>query len=540
VTFLTQVNTMNRIKKADTTVGLVDPALRKILVTAASSAVLSGTGLLATPSVFAQANRASGRSAKSITVGFRANPSSLDPHTGSGGSDHTILFTMFDTLIVADNNFRPQPGLAQSWELRGDRELLLKIRRGVKFHDGTTLDAAAVKWNIERIKDPKTRSTAAGSVSAIESVQVLDSYSVLIRTSAPSSPLLLNLADRAGMMISPASVAKYGEDVRRNPVGTGPYRFDSWRQDSNVRVVAHEGYWDPKNMARTGTINYRVFANEGPMIAALQTGEVDIGLLADTSVPILRTSPKVSLIVRPGSRVLGLRGNTSIGPLGDRNVRLAMAHTFDRDQIFNTLFKDGGSRGDGIISPAHAWAYDPKFKGPVRDLNKARALLKQSSMPDGFELKIAAPTSVPEAVAVAQILQVQLKEIGVTVSINNMELSRMVPAIKAGTMHAQSSFFSIRPDPDGYIFDQYHSTGGFYYGKDPQPLIDKLLTRARQSFDMAERRSLYLQAQEAVINLEATGFVWGCSSATWAVNNRIKGFSAGPEGKGRFHLIEVA
>ena len=139
---------MNRIKKADTTVGLVDPALRKILVTAASSAVLSGTGLLATPSVFAQANRASGRSAKSITVGFRANPSSLDPHTGSGGSDHTILFTMFDTLIVADNNFRPQPGLAQSWELRGDRELLLKIRRGVKFHDGTTLDAAAVKWNI--------------------------------------------------------------------------------------------------------------------------------------------------------------------------------------------------------------------------------------------------------------------------------------------------------------------------------------------------------------------------------------------------------
>jgi len=519
--------------------GLTDPARRKVLATAASAAVLSGTGLLASPSVFAQANRASGRNAKSFTVGYRDNPNSLDPHTGSGGTDHTILFTMFDTLIIADNDFRPQPGLAQSWELRGDRELLLKIRRGVKFHDGTTLDAAAVKWNFDRIKDPKTRATAAASVSAIESVQVVDSYSVLIRTSAPSAPLLLNLADRAGMMISPASVAKYGEEVRRNPVGTGPYRFDSWRQDSHVRVVANESYWDQKNMARTGAINYRIFANEAPMIAALQTGEVDIGLLAETSVPILRTAPKVSLIVRPGARVLGLRGNNSIGPLGDRNIRLAMAHTFDRDQIFNTLFKDGGTRGDGIISPAHAWAFDSKFKGPVRDLTKARALLKQSSMPDGFEFKIAAPTSVPEAVSVAQILQAQLKEIGVTVSINNMELSRMLPAIKAGTMHAQSSFFSIRPDPDGYIFDQYHSSGFFYYGKDPQPLIDKLLTRARQSFDMAERRSLYLQAQEAVINLQATGFVWGHGSATWAVNKRIKGFSAGPEGKGRFQLVEV-
>jgi len=204
------------------------------------------------------------------------------------------------------------------------------------------------------------------------------------------------------------------------------------------------------------------------------------------------------------------------------------------------LFKEAGTRGDGIISPAHAWAFDPAFRGPQRDLVKARALIKQSSMPNGFEFKMAAPTSVPEASAVGQIVQQQLKEIGGTVSVNLMELSRMVPSIRAGTMHAQSSFFSIRPDPDGYIYDQYHSTGGFFYGKGPQPLIDTLLTRARQTFDMPERRRLYLQAQEAVINLEATGFVWGFSSSVWAVSTRVKGFMAGPEGKGRFNQIQVA
>ena len=519
--------------------GPANESRRKALIQTASTVLgLSGVPAFFGTPALAQTSRGNGT--KALTIGFRANPSSLDPHTGSGGSDHTILFTLFDTLILADENFQPQPGLAQSWELRGDRELILKIRRGVKFHDDTILDAAAVKWNIERVKDPKTRSTAAGPVSAIESIKVLDPYTVLIRTSQPSSPLLLNLADRAGMMLSPTAAAKYGDDITRNPVGTGPYRFDSWRQDNYVRVVANSNYWDTKNVAKTGTVNFRIFANEGPLIAGLQTGEVDIGMISESAVPVLRNSDRVSLIPRQGARVLGLRGNTSIGPLADRNIRLAMAHTFDRDQIFNTLFKDGGTRGDGIISPAHAWAFDPKFRGPVRDLTKAREYIRKSSMPNGFEFKIAAPTAVPEAVAVAQILQSQLKEIGGVVSINNMELSRMVPSIKAGTMHAQSSFFSIRPDPDGYIFDQYHSTGGFFYGKDPQPLIDTLLNRARQSFDMRERRQLYLQAQEAVINLEATGFVWGFSSNFWAVGRRIKKFNTGPEGKGRFSQVEIA
>jgi peptide/nickel transport system substrate-binding protein len=516
----------------------IDLSRRSAVLTTVTTVGLSAAGFVPSHSASAQTARPGSRSG-ALTVGFRANPSSLDPHTGSGGSDHMILFALFDTLILADKDFRPRPGLAESWEIKGDLEFILRLRRGIRFHDGTEFDASAVKWNLERVMDPKTRSTAAGSISTISSIDVIDNHTIRIRTKAPTAPLLLNLADRAGMMLSPAAAAKHGEDIRRNPVGTGPYRFESWRQDDYVRIAAHDGYWDSNNKAKVRSIDFRLFANEGPMVAALQTGEVDLAMLAETSVPILRNNNRVSLVEHPGARVLGLRGNTSIGPLGDRNARLAIAHALDRDQIFNTLFKEGATRGDGIISPSHAWAFDPKFRGPQRDLAKARAFLKQSSMPDGFEFKIAAPTAVPLASAVGQVIQQQLKQIGVTVSINPIELARMVPSIRAGTLHAQSSFFSIRPDPDGYIYDQYHSTGGFFYGKDPQPEIDGLLDKARQSFDIAERRSLYLSAQEAVINREATGYVWGFASSVWAINRRVRGFDPGPEGKGRFNLIEL-
>jgi peptide/nickel transport system substrate-binding protein len=180
-----------------------------------------------------------------LRISANTNPSSLDPTTGGAGSDHTYLYTMYDTLTEWDYaTLKPLPGLAESWSFTDPKTLVLKIRQGINFHDGTPLDAEAVRFNLDRNKNDAKSNIKAdlGSVSAIEVVSLTE---VKLTLSAPDSALPGILSDRAGMMVSPTALKASGGSVNRTPVGTGAYTFVSWADGEKIVTKRNDKYWKP-------------------------------------------------------------------------------------------------------------------------------------------------------------------------------------------------------------------------------------------------------------------------------------------------------
>jgi len=179
-----------------------------------------------------------------LKISAPANPSSLDPAKGVSGTDHVQLYTMYDTLVEWDfQTLEARPGLAEAWEFADPKTLMLKLREGVTFHDGTPFNADAVKFNIDRdLTNKNSRRTS--ELSSIKEVQVVDPSTVKFILKAPFAPLLANLVDRAGMMVSPTAAQNAGDDFTRMPMGggTGPFKFVEWKKDDHVTLEANKDY----------------------------------------------------------------------------------------------------------------------------------------------------------------------------------------------------------------------------------------------------------------------------------------------------------
>jgi ABC-type transport system substrate-binding protein len=205
--------------------------------------VLAGAvTLAATRSIWAQGGPKKGGMLK---VSAPTNPSSLDPATGGSGQDHAFLYPIFDTLVAFDyKTLKAEPGLAESWKFTDPRTLVLNIRSGIAFHDGTPLDAEAVKFNLERNRsDP--RSSIKADLITVESIEVSGPMAVTMKLKQPDSALPLILSDRAGMMASPKAVMELGKDHDRKPVGTGPYKCTGWNDNEKVVYARNDKYWKP-------------------------------------------------------------------------------------------------------------------------------------------------------------------------------------------------------------------------------------------------------------------------------------------------------
>ncbi len=414
-------------------------------------------------------------------------PSRLDPHLAANAGDANVLFLSYDRLVHLDAEAQPIPGLAESWEYDDTGTVLtMKIREGVTFHDGAALDAEAVKANLDRAMTLEG-SIAANDLSLIESVEVTGPFEVQITLSQPQASLLAILSDRHGAMISPAAFEN--ADLITNPVGAGMYKIVEYRPGDRAVYEPYDGYWDD-SVDRADRFEYVFIADQSTRLNAVRTGELDVvGIEASQ----IGEAEAEGLVVDHRTTVVyqQLYMNRAREPFDNVDVRRALNHAIDREALVEGIAFGYGEPNVQVF-PTGYWAHNPEIGTDFFDYNpeRARELLADAGYPDGFEFELLLPTpgTPPE---IAEFLQSQLAEIGVTVNIVQTPAQGVADLFfvqEEGV--SMLGVWSGRQDPSMTTQLRWTAEGFSNPGGHSTPEVEALHLEALAATDPAERESI--------------------------------------------------
>lgn len=241
-----------------------------------------------------QKNQSSGepKQGGDLLFGYDTDISNFDPILGNSGNDHALLYPIYDTLVNYNDKLEAAPGLAESWETPDDKTIILHLRQGVTFHDGTEFNAEAVKFNLERVN---SEGSNVSDIKNVASVEAVDQYTVKLTLKQPDSSIILALSDRSGMMVSPTAVQKLGKDFAQNPVGAGPFKFVKWVPNGEIQYKKNENYWQ-KGLPYLNTITAKIMPDENTRLNALKSGQLNFYWnVSLNNVQVLEKDPNVVL-----------------------------------------------------------------------------------------------------------------------------------------------------------------------------------------------------------------------------------------------------
>ncbi|WP_424138496.1 ABC transporter substrate-binding protein [Roseomonas chloroacetimidivorans] len=466
-----------------------------------------------------------------LRVGINEDPDALDPVTNRLASGRQPLTAICDKLFDVDTNLQVVPQLAKSYEIAPDgMSVTLRLRPGVTFHDGEPMDAEAVRFTFER------NMTTAGSLrrselTAVERVEVVDPLTVRIALKRPQGYLLIvNLAERSGMIVSPKAARSLGDRFGTQPVCTGPYRFVERVPQGRIAVQRFADYWD-KSMIGPERIEYLPITDSTVRISALRSGEIQIAeRLTPTDLPQLEGQRNIRVIATADLGYHNIRLNTDNGPRGQllgRDVRLrrAISLAIDRRAMVQALFDDKYLAGNQFVNPSSPY-YDPTYPVPERDVAAARKLLREAGAPNlTFTLLVPAERERQEA---AQFVQAMLAEAGITMNIETQDNATMLQSAQRGQFEAAFSFWSGRPHPDGNVYAHYACQGPQNDSRYCNKELDEILTRARETGSEEERRTLYRRANAVIAEDVPSIILWHRQTFT-GISTRVSGFVPHPD-----------
>jgi peptide/nickel transport system substrate-binding protein len=473
-----------------------------------------------------------------LRVGLIVDAATLDPHLSGSKVDRQVYHNLYDPLVILDDKLGIQPNLAESWQNPDPKTLVLKLRSGVKFHDGTDLNAEAVKVNFDRMAGGEPKSVRKGEVANVASTDVVDALTVRLNLKQPDSTLLAALTDRAGMMISPAALKKLGPDLERNAAGagTGPFEFVEWVKDDHLTLKRFDGYWN-KDTPYLDQIRYRPIPDDTVKLQSLQAGEIDVmDYLAPRNVALAKGDSSLVVVDVPSLAAFWYMLNTTRPPFDNKALRQAVLYAIDNEAIVKGVWLGVGVPSNGPISPS-SWAYDDTIKPVKRDLDKAKAKLAEAGMPGGFTFSFNIDNT-PLGIQEAEVVKAQLAEAGITMDVNVVDGARLLAEGNGKTFQASSYAWSGRPDPDGNTFQFFHTTPGtsLNWSGFSNTQVDELLEQTRIVSDHAERKKLYSQIIQ-VLREEAPVVFIIHPIEPKAFSPRVQGYPAIPDGMMRFKNV---
>jgi peptide/nickel transport system substrate-binding protein len=475
------------------------------------------------------------RKGGTLRVGFYIEAQTMDPHLSGSKIDRQVYHNIYEPLVTLDTRLGVKPGLAESWTQPDPKTLVFKLRRGVKFHDGTDFNAEAAKFNIERMKtEPK--SVRKGEVANIDTVDVVDSHTIRVNLKKPDAALLATLTDRAGMMVSPKVVQERGAELGRNAkgAGTGPFEFVEWVRDSHLIIKRNDAYWNKQGGPYLDRVRYRPIPDDVVKLQSLQSGEIDVmDYVQPRDVAAVKADKNVVVVDVPSLADFAYQLNLTRPPFNNKALRQAVASALDLEQIVKGVWLNVGVAANGPIPPT-SWAYDRSIAPIKRDLAKAKAKLAEGGQPNGFTFTMTT-NNIPINVQEAEVMQAQLAEAGIVAKVKLVDSATLIADGNNKNFEMISFQWSGRPDPDGNTYQFLRTTPGtsFNWSGISNPQIDALLDRTREISNQAERRKLYSELTKLLQDELPMLFIIHPIEPK-AFSPRVQNYEAIPDGMMRF------
>lgn len=356
---------------------------------------------------------------KDLTVAVAENFISMDPHDTNDTLSYSAQKTMLEGLVGFDKDMNVVPVLAEDYEASDDAtEFIFYLRQGVTFHDGTPLNAEAVKVNVDRLANPDNQLKRHSLFSIVKETQVVDEYTVKVILKEPFGAMIGNFAHPAAMMLSPKALEEYGKDVSRHPVGTGQYVYKEWQPGDHLTVAKNENYWKD-GYPKVDSITFRPTPENGSRVAMLQTGEADFIYPVPTEqAATINGNDGIIVENAPSIIVRYMSMNVLKEPYDDVRVRQAINYAINKEAFIKVVLNGYGSIQDSIIAPNTRF-YSKQTPYEI-DLEKAKQLMKEAGLEGGFTAKMWGANN-SSTIKGMEFLQQQLAQINVKVEIVPME-----------------------------------------------------------------------------------------------------------------------
>jgi len=471
--------------------------------------------------------------ATTLRIGLADDPDILDPTLSRTFSGRMVFAALCDKLFDIDEQLKVVPQLATGYEWAADgRALTIRIREGVTFHDGESLDAAAVKYNLQRHKT-LAGSSRASELAPVASIDIVDRYTVRLSLAAPFSPLLGVLADSAGIMLSPRAVAASGDKFSAKPVCSGPFRFVERVAQDRIVLERFANYWN-KSEIHLDRIVYLPIPDQTVLLANLRAGQLDfIQALAPSDVPRLKSDARFKITKFPGLGYSGITINVGKSeraknnPLGrDPRVREAFELALDREGIVQVAMDGEAMVGNQWVAPTNSY-YATNMPVPKRDLARAKALLREAGVPNP-SFALMTPTA-SAAQRVAQVVQAMAREAGFEIAIQATEFATSLDMAEKGQFDAFVIGWSGRSDPDGNIFRDIGCNQRLNVAGYCKPEVDAILTRSRSTRDVGERAAAYRDLAAIVLKDRPIIYLYH-ANVIWAYSSKLSGLRPIPDG----------
>ena len=479
---------------------------------------------------------------QTLRIGLAEDPDILDPTMARTFVGRIVFAGLCDKLFYLDEKLNIGPQLATSYKWSADNKSLeIKLRDGVTFHDGEKLDAAAVKYNLERHKNMKG-SNRRGELAVVSSVDAVDASSVRINLAAPFAPLLAVLTDRAGMMVSPKAAEAAGDKFGAKPVCSGPFRFVERIAQDRIVLERFPNYWN-KGEIHFERIVYQPIVDATVRLANLRSGQLDfIERVAPSDIAQLRNDNRfrIAKIVEIGYQGITINvGKSDLAqknPLGkDPRVREALELSLDRDAIVKVAMEGEAQPGNQWVAPTNRF-YGKSAPIPKRNVERAKQLLKEAGVPNPSFTLMTPTTS--DAQRIAQIVQAMAKEAGFDVKIHSTEFATSLNLADKGQFEAYVLAWSGRADPDGNLHTMLACKGPTNYAGYCKEDVEKLIDESRTSLDATRRIAAYDKIAQAVQKDRPIIYLYH-RNWLWAHTAKLTGLRTVPDGMVRVQGLKM-
>ena len=439
-----------------------------------------------------------------LRIALETAPQHFDPRYAVDAASQRVIQLVYNGLVRLDAQSQIVPDVAQSWDIPEPTTYVFHLRRGVTWHDGKPLTAADVHHTFASILDEKNESPKRTSFDKIQSIDIIDDYTIRFVLSEPFAPFLTNMT--LGLIPRP-SATEAERDLDTHPIGTGPFKFDRVEPDVAVHLLAFDAYFEGR--PRLDGVVLRILPDAMVRLFELQKGNIDLvqnDLPPDLIAP-LRRDEQFAVLQAPGTNFTYLGLNCQDDILKHVEVRQALAYAIDRQAVIRHVLSDLGTLADGMLPTGH-WAYEAKVPHYAYHPNRAAQLLNQAGFtdPDGdgpqMRFQLTYKTSQnDEGRRIAEVLQEQLRQVGIGIEIRSFEWGTFFGDIRAGNfqLYALTWVGVTEPDIFHYVFhSQSVPPAGANRGRYSNTQLDALLDTGRRSMSQAARRAAYSQAQTLI------------------------------------------